>query len=455
MNSSYSRRIMLVMIVVITILILTPGFYRNEWQAAGRKLFYDWRANQERMVMARLIQSRATGVLSYGALLGFGNLTTWDPDSPALKMDVQQVYLDHGKFESYFPYTSNSALQGVFFGLFDDMFGLRPKLNLNLFHGAESVLSASMFGLLIYWVIHELGWTAGLFTLVFVAFSEWITLFAGNIYWNLWAFYLPLIAVSFYLMITSAGESYNLRTMSAILVITILIKCLFTGFEYITTALIMPLVPFIFYAVRDSWGWPKLFVRLIKSSLSLLAGVVIGLLTLTWQIMQIKGSFREAVATILDALGKRTYGDPTQYSVEAESLRAHLGPVLMQYIHGRAILLTQILHIKGFAVEVNYLTLFILFMTFTGVLIVLMKPQVGSGTSTTALALILTTWISALAPLSWFILFKAHSFVHTQMNFIIWQMPFTLYGFALCGYTLGAIVEEIRIKQYSRLPNRI
>ncbi len=454
MKSAYSGRIILVTIVAITILILTPGFYRNEWQAAGRKLFYDWRSNQERMVMARLIQSRTTGVFSYGALLGFGNLTTWDPDSPVLKMDVQQVYLDNGKFESYFAYTSNSAMQGVFFGLFDDIFGLRPKLNLNLFHGVESVLSASMFGLFIYWVIHELGWSAGIFTLVFIAFSEWITLFAGNIYWNLWAFYLPLITVSFYLMITSVGEGYNQRIMSAMLVITILIKCLFTGFEYITTALIMPLVPFIFYAVRNSWGWSKLFVRAVKSSLSLLAGVVTGLITLTWQIMQIKGSLREAVATILDALGKRTYGDPTQYGVEAESLRAHLGPVLTQYINGRAILLTQILHIRGFTVEVSYLALFILFLIFTGVLTILMKSQVGSGKSNTILALILTTWISALAPLSWFILFKAHSFVHTQMNFIIWQMPFTLYGFSLCGYALSAIVEEIRIEQYIRLPNR-
>jgi hypothetical protein len=42
-------------------------------------------------------------------------------------------------------------------------------------------------------------------------------------------------------------------------------------------------------------------------------------------------------------------------------------------------------------------------------------------------------WFSLLAPLSWFVIFKAHSYIHTHMNFIVWQMPFTFFGFAACG----------------------
>ena len=43
------------------------------------------------------------------------------------------------------------------------------------------------------------------------------------------------------------------------------------------------------------------------------------------------------------------------------------------------------------------------------------------------------TWFSFLAPLSWFVIFKAHSHCHTHMNFLVWQMPFTILGVALCG----------------------
>jgi hypothetical protein len=52
------------------------------------------------------------------------------------------------------------------------------------------------------------------------------------------------------------------------------------------------------------------------------------------------------------------------------------------------------------------------------------------------LALIAATWFSILAPLSWYIIFKAHSFIHTHLNNILWQMPFVLFGFAVCGLAI-------------------
>jgi hypothetical protein len=49
---------------------------------------------------------------------------------------------------------------------------------------------------------------------------------------------------------------------------------------------------------------------------------------------------------------------------------------------------------------------------------------------------------SILAPLSWLIIFKAHSYVHTFMNNIVWQMPFTIYGFAVCGLVIQSLVTR-------------
>ena len=48
-------------------------------------------------------------------------------------------------------------------------------------------------------------------------------------------------------------------------------------------------------------------------------------------------------------------------------------------------------------------------------------------------ALIFTTLFSFLAPISWFVVFKAHSFKHIHMNFIVWHMPFIIFGFILLG----------------------
>jgi hypothetical protein len=49
------------------------------------------------------------------------------------------------------------------------------------------------------------------------------------------------------------------------------------------------------------------------------------------------------------------------------------------------------------------------------------------------LGLTITLWVSILAPLSWFTIFKSHSFIHTHMNFIVWYMPFMLLGYVLIG----------------------
>ena len=57
------------------------------------------------------------------------------------------------------------------------------------------------------------------------------------------------------------------------------------------------------------------------------------------------------------------------------------------------------------------------------------------------IALIWTTWFSILAPLSWYVIFKAHSYIHTHMSFLLWQMPFMFFGFAVFGAAVMAWIK--------------
>ncbi|MBT7188802.1 MAG: hypothetical protein HN560_03500 [Anaerolineae bacterium] len=54
----------------------------------------------------------------------------------------------------------------------------------------------------------------------------------------------------------------------------------------------------------------------------------------------------------------------------------------------------------------------------------------------TGYALLVTAWYSTLAPLSWFVVFKAHAYIHTSLDFLVWQMPFMFFGLALSGYAI-------------------
>ena len=56
--------------------------------------------------------------------------------------------------------------------------------------------------------------------------------------------------------------------------------------------------------------------------------------------------------------------------------------------------------------------------------------------------LIVTTWFSLLAPLSWLIMFKAAAYIHTHTNFIAFYMPFALFGFAIIGIVLSHFLSK-------------
>ncbi|HMD88204.1 MAG TPA: hypothetical protein VKF38_03490, partial [Anaerolineaceae bacterium] len=59
------------------------------------------------------------------------------------------------------------------------------------------------------------------------------------------------------------------------------------------------------------------------------------------------------------------------------------------------------------------------------------------------LVLVCTTWFSILAPLSWYIIYKSHAYLHI-MDTIVWQMPFTLFGFAVCGLVFKNVLLDLK-----------
>ena len=173
-----------------------------------------------------------------------------------------------------------------------------------------------------------------------------------------------------------------------------------------------------------------------------MVGTLACLAILMFQISSTTGSLKEAWNYIIFTLGKRSFGDPVNYSgFEAASLKAGLWPVLWRYFYdGRAINLgnliqTNIPWLQG-QLEIGYDKLFILFAFGNLIFIAFSQRNKQSLLYHKTLALLYTTWFSALVPLSWFILFKAHAYIHAQLDYIVWQMPFTLFGFALCGMVI-------------------
>jgi hypothetical protein len=437
MKTSIKPRLADLIIIILAFALLVPGFYGNTWRAAGKKWFVDWQKYHEHMVVARLVQSRQAGIFSYGGLLGFGDITTWDVDQRVIEHEYE-LFANGGEFRSYWAYDSVPGFHAILFSAIQSLFHLAPATSLKLDRLLEALLAASVLGLFLVWLAREFGLFSASVVLLFMASSEWMTLFGANFYWNLWAFYLPLAVLCIYLM--RAAETGRIRGGQVFILMTgtLLVKCLFTGFEFISTALVMPFSALVYYALRQNWTLKYFLRQFVVTASGAITGTLAALVVLAAQIASVSGGWSQALEYILRTLGKRTYGDPALYTgIEAESLRANVVPVLQTYLNGRALNLSSIFRTNLIHLEFNYMQVIMVFVFFS--VIFVFKKRYWGGFNNNKLVgdLIITTWFSALAPLSWFVLFRAHSYIHTQINFIIWQMPFVLFGFAMCAFIVA------------------
>ncbi|MFN2240347.1 MAG: hypothetical protein ABR524_13235, partial [Thermoanaerobaculia bacterium] len=166
------------------------------------------------------------------------------------------------------------------------------------------------------------------------------------------------------------------------------------------------------------------------------AAVVAALGVLIMQVGWLTGSLSDGVRAVTQALGKRSHGDPELFSgLLRASLESSVLEVVATYLRGP--------YYEGMAISVSYLNVTALFAAATLLLVLLMRVAPRSSDSRD-IAFIATTWFSMAAPLSWFVIFKGHSYIHTHVNFLAWQMPFTILGFALTGMALERALVSTR-----------
>jgi hypothetical protein len=433
-----------IVLFLVVVAALTPGFYRNQWQTAGKKRFTEWRMNSSHVIVGRLAHSRESGIFASGALLG--SVDGGWPTPPNIVEHQYNVYWNNLSYETFYTYNSVVGFQGVLFGIFDKLTDYPEGLNLKLFSGATAILSAITMSLFVVWFFIQFGFLSAMSVFVFILLSEWITLFAGDIYWQLWAFYVPTLMTFYYYEICrNQSNGY----LSVLIFFGVLIKILFNGFEFISTALIMIYTPIIYYAVLQQWPLRKFFSASIQIGLSALSATIAGLGILLVQISAIRGGLGPALSYISFTLLRRTYGNADLYPLEADSLNANPISVIQTYISGRAFNLQFLGENTFFSFihDLNYLAIFVIFATVS---IVFLGARFSKHSifDKKSHALFVAMWFSIISPLSWFILFKGHSYIHTHLNYIIWQMPFTIIGFAFLGFFIRMLfVSKLNINR--------
>lgn len=420
--------------LLLSTLVLFLGFYRNQWEVVREKKFKQFQLDSESLVIARMVESRQHGIASENGLLGWGDADPLDLNESDYQHQYD-VYLSGGTFQSFALYKSVSGLQGMLFSTLDRLSPFSPAINLRNFRALEALLFALTLSIFAVWTLDEFGVVTATFVLVTMVLSQWLALFGHNLFYFIWASFLPLGAMSLYLAREDRVGRHSDLNMAAVGFGTILFKCLVNGYDFIIPALAMPAIPVVYFGFRRGWDRTRFARRLFMLAVALLVAVGISIVILAMQLQISEGSFTGGLASIFSTLGRRTYADPSLYPAYADSLMANPWSVLWTYF-------TEDTAIG--ALGLTFLDVTVGFAVVTALYVIVGKTRSRSlPERSKAYALIGATWVSFLVPVSWFLIFKGQAYVHTHTNYLAWHMPFTLFGYAMCAFLVQSLLSAL------------
>lgn len=424
----------------IAFVIFFFSFSLNCWHISSSD-FYTFERSPEGLVVGKMARSAHDGIFAYGGMTGCnwitlpsGNLAEENETSLAAQHDFYLTGKSLPKI--YKPYLSQSGGQAIFYSFIQKILPGSNYFKLKVIRGLNAALTALCFVLFLGWVYRNNGFVCSSATAILLLLSPWINNFAHNLWWSLWNFYIPFLSALLLL------ESWHLNpkkisTLKFMLVLftAMLAKCIFSGFEYITTVMLSAFCPIVYYAIIDNESFIGFIKICFKAGLSLLFAIVAAMGILIMQIASIYGSINNGVQHILLSYLKRSSIDGT---LNPEVLIGHTyKEIFMKYLGGNAFGLGFMP--DNFRFGFGLLLLVIcLFSVLTYFLCRFEKPTFRRSN----IALIATTFSALLCPLSWLIIFKQHAAAHPHIDYIIWYMPFLLYGFIVIGKGIAIIIRR-------------
>ena len=327
-------------------------------------------------------------------------------------LDGARILDENGKEVPYgvvVPYESQYGLQGRIFQHLSEYIDDLDTLRLYCALGTAFVLLCIVY--LIQRKYNRL--FAGIYYVVFLL-SPWVVNFANNMYWVEFTWFVPMLAGLWCSMKTDSKK--RRRGCYCLIFLSILIKSL-CGYEYITTVmlgaisfLLIDLLIALYH--KDKAKSQLIFRTVFWCGIAALLGFAAAICI--HAPIKSGGSIVEGIRMIIqkDVL-RRTYGadlnslenlsDPEQYALIASAWET-----LCKYFHFKTEVITGI---GG--------NLFPLLCLLPAVLLI-------RDVRRKCLDVREAAWyvVFFVTSVSWFVLAKSHSYVHTHMNFVLWYFGF-------------------------------
>ncbi len=418
-------------IALVSYFILqTLCFQYNVLGVASQSKFEHFADGAENMIFARLAWSERYGPFKDGGVL----LRDQEIKGRSNNWRHYQLYVEDVPLQKPRFYKSRPALQTLLFGLFDGISPFDDVRNVDIFYWSVALISAACLSCFLYWILLEFSWLPFLFSACGLLCAPWLTVSGGHLFWMAGLFFLPFTVVAFLFRKGNKPPPWQLLLWP---LLAFLVKSLFAGYELFTATLVMATIPVFYYALKEQWALKGFLFNFSLVSVGLLGGLLLSLGVLLMQVEQIEGNNRGGVANLKERLLVRTLGKSTNKNISSRIVAAGEASYRETMEKYWAIPLFRVPDFQKPEDEAKKekglpTAYWLIFGAIIGLVALLFSKTRALGGA---------VLISYLAPVSWFLIFKAHAFQHPFLDPIAWYLPTAILIFTLAGLMLKTLIK--------------
>ena len=337
-------------------------------------------------------------------------------------------------------YTSNIVIQRYFFRFFDNILPISNSLKIHLFHLLNCLLFSISLSVVICWIIKVLNsFKIGISILALLSlFAPNLIMYGKNLYWCAWTLFLPTVVMIILLGSKWFNNSkHKILLLSIFATLSIIIKCLFY-FEFISVVMISMMIPVIYYLLNlnnNHIPLKKKITFFLIISFSAVIGFLFVIAIKFFLLNSYCGNSTEAFNTLFGNLQDRLLGNTgAENSAIVESANASFINVLRTMLQKPFVSIKSVFTITQLGA--------IIVSIFSSVMLFLWNKK-ESILSQNNKHWIICCWVSLLAPISWFVMAKPHTYIHNHHCSITWFIIFDFMALSLFGLFVSKIAGKI------------
>ncbi len=445
--------------ILIGVFLLYGSYYFNMTKAVDNERFQTFELISEQLVLDGMLANSSTPRLGHYTRPEIGKYNY---------LNAHELYEMNNRSGHFIEYTAQYGLQIRVFNFLVNQCGFSLKALKML---SSFLLACVIVGLAYSIRRHISRLAAGVFFLVLLT-GPWVIIFSNNLYWVTFTWFLPMLVTFVLAPKLNQGKKW-MFIMTICMFFAFLLKFL-CGYEYITTIVLASLIPMVFLGIKTSDSYPKI---LLRTGAVFITSIAAFLIAIAMHSSSLKKSGYDSSSVIVNIINKRTAsGSPDEVAkrivsssdpnetperlmggeeIIRKSLEASYLSVFVKYLHNEDMIpwlsllrvsdsdnkKTRLIanHIKNFQwqslMESENFGVILRLLPFILNKLFLITIITVSFYAAFRLPFcyFATLTLSFAAPVSWFIMAKAHSHAHTHMNYVLWYLffvPFALITIA-------------------------